>query len=91
MSANVTGHSTTTVRPHGVRVDLFSDDRPVPQADLGAKIDWTIKVDGRVAFHTKQNFDDHDVVRLHFKTGSGRHVVKVLKNGVMVQRTVVRF
>ena len=26
-----------------------------------------------------------------FTTGSGRHVIKVLENGVVAQRTVVRF
>ena len=90
-TANVEGRSTTTVRPHGVRVDLFSSAKPAPQVTLGAKVDWMIKVDGRVTFHTRQGFGDHDVVRQHFTTGSGRHVVKVIKNGVMVQRTVVRF
>lgn len=78
-------------RPHGVRVDLFSSAKPAPQVTLGAKVDWMIKVDGRVTYHTKQGFGDHDVVRQHFTAGSGRHVVKVFKNGAMVQQTVVRF
>ena len=91
VTANVLGYSTTTVRPHGVRIDLFSNAKPAPQAELGSKLDWKVKVDGRVTFQTKQTFGDHDVVRQPFTTGSGRHVVKVIKNGVMVQRTVVRF
>ena len=90
-TANVRGASTTTVRPHGVRVDLRSDAKPAPQAELGAKLDWKIKVDGRLQLHSKQGFADHDVYRQHFATGSGRHVVKVLKDNVVVQRTVVRF
>ena len=84
LTANVQGASTTTVRPHAVRVDLRSDAKPAPQAELGAKLDWKIKVDGRVAAHVKQGFGDHDVVRQHFTTGAGRHVVKVLKNNVLV-------
>ena len=91
VTANVQGSSTTTVRPHGVRVDLRSDAKPAPQAELGARLDWKVKVDGRVQLHSKQGFDDHDVYRQHFTTGSGRHVVKVLKNNVVVQRTVVHF
>ena len=90
-TANVQGHSTRTIRPHGVRIDLFSNAKPAPQAELGAKLDWKIKVDGRVTFHTKQGFGDHDVVRQHFTTGSDRHVVKVLKNNVVVRSFVVRF
>ena len=90
-TANVQGHSTKTIRPHGVRIDLFSNAKPAPQAELGAKLDWKIKVDGRVTFHTKQAFSDHDVVRQHFTTGSGRHVVNVLKNNVVVRSFVVRF
>ncbi len=91
LTANVTGASTTTVRPHAVRVDLRSDEKPASQAETGAKLDWKIKVDGRVIAHIKQGFGDHDVVRQPFTTGSGRHVVKVLKNNVVVDRTVVRF
>ena len=89
--ANATGTSTTTVRAHGVRVDLRSDPKPAPLAVLGAKLDWKVKVDGGVKLHIKQGFGDHAVYRQHFTTGSGRHVVKVLKNNVLVQKTVVRF
>ena len=48
VTANVLGHSTNTIRPHGVRVDLHSDAKPAAQAVLGAKLDWKIKVDGSV-------------------------------------------
>ena len=89
--ADAQGASTTTVRLHGVRVDLRSDPKPAPLAVLGAKLDWKVKVDGGVKLHIKQGFGDHAVYRQHFTTGSGRHVIKVLKNNVVVQRTVVRF
>ncbi len=88
---NVHGHSTKTIRAHGVRIDLFSNAKPATDTVLGAKLDWKVKVDGRLTFHTKQGFGDHDVVRQHFATGSGRHVVKVLKNNVVVRNFVVRF
>ena len=90
VTANVTGHSTKTIRPHAVRIDLFSNAKPAPQAVLGTKLDWKVKVDGRVTFQTKQGFSDHDVVRQYFKAGSGRHVVKVLKNNVVVRNFAVR-
>ena len=85
-----TGSSTTTVRPHGVRVDLRSDAQPAAQALLGTKLDWKIKVDGRTALHVKQGFGAHDVYRRTFATGSGRHVVKVFKNDVLVRTAIVR-
>ena len=85
VTANVTGHSTKTIRAHGVRIDLFSNAKPAPQTVLGAKLDWKIKVDGGVRLHIKQGFGDHAVYRQHFTTGSGRHVVKVLKNNVVVR------
>ena len=91
VTANVQGHSTTTIRPHGVRVDLFSDAKPAAQATLGAKLDWKIKVDGSVRLHIKQGFSDHAVYYDHFRTGSGRHTVKVYKNGRLVRTVVVRF
>ena len=46
VTANVHGHSTKTIRAHGVRIDLYSDAKPAPQTVLGAKLDWKIKVDG---------------------------------------------
>ena len=49
--ANVTGHSTKTIRPHGVRIDLFSNAKPAAETVLGKKLDWKVKVDGRVTFH----------------------------------------
>ena len=85
------GHSTTTIRPHGVRIDLFSDAKPAPQAVLGAKLDWKVKVDGHTKLHIKQGFGDHAAYYKHFTTGSGRHVVKVYKNGHLVRTVVARF
>ena len=52
---------------------------------------WKITVDGKVAFRTRQGFDDHDIVRQHFADGSGRHVVKVFKNDKLVRRVVARY
>ena len=90
VAVNVHGTSAITVRPHAVRVDLRSAAQPVNTV-LGTKLDWKVKVDGRVTFHTKQGFGDHDVYRAPFATGSGRHVIQVIKNGVVVRNRVVHF
>ena len=91
VTANVLGHSTKTIRPHGVRIDLYSDAKPAPQAVLGAKVDWKIKVDGSVRLHIKQGFSDHAAYYQPFRTGSGRHSVKVYMNGHLVRTVLVRF
>lgn len=91
VTANVLGHSTKTIRPHGVRIDLFSDAKPAAQAELGAKLDWKVKVDGSVRLHIKQGFSDHATYYNHFRTHSGRHTVKVYMNGHLVRTVVARF
>ena len=87
--ANVRGSSVTTVLPHGVRVDLRSQAQPANTV-LGNKLDWNIKVDGRIKFHVRETFGAHDVYSRTFATGSGRHVVKVFKNDVLVRTAIVR-
>jgi len=74
----------------GIRVDLRSDAKPSSQALLGAKLGWKISVDGRVTLSIKQGFSEHAAYTQYFRTGSGRHVVKVLKNNIVVKTTVVR-
>jgi hypothetical protein len=91
VTANVLGRSTTTIRPHGVRIDLFSKAKPAAQAELGTKLDWKIKVDGSTRLHIKQGFGEHAVSYQHFGTGSGRHAIKVFKNGHIVRSFAVRF
>ena len=91
VTANVLGHSTKTIRPHGVRIDLFSDAKPAAQAELGAKLDWKIKVDGSVRLHIKEGFSDHAVYYEHFSRGSGRHSIKVYMNGHLVRTVLARF
>ena len=66
-----------------------SEEQPTNTV-IGKKLDWEIKVDGRVNFETKQGFGDHDVFRRHFATGSGKHVVKVFKNDVLVRTVSIR-
>ncbi len=91
VTANVVGHSTRTIRPHGVRIDLFSYAKPAAQAVLGAKVDWKVTVDGHTKLHIKQGFSAHAAYYKHFNAHSGRHVVKVYENGHLVRRVVARF
>ena len=82
--------TATTVRPHGIHVDLRTSSKPGAQAVLASKIDWKIKVDGSVKLHVKQGFGEHASYDKSFKTGSGRHVVQVYRNDHLVRQVVVR-
>ena len=84
------GTSSVLVRPHGVRVHLRSEAQPA-NAVIGKTLKWRVKVDGRVVFRGSQGFSAHDVVRQHFAIGSGKHKIKVFRNGHRVQKVVVRF
>ena len=85
VTANVQGQSTTSVRPHGVHVDLRSGAKPAAQTVLGTKLDWKIKVDGSTRLHTKQGFSAHAAYYENFKTGSGRHVIRIYRNDHLVR------
>jgi hypothetical protein len=91
VTAPILGHWATTVRPHGVHVDLRTGSKPGAQAVFSAKLDWKIKVDGSVKLHVKQGFGEHAAYDTSFKTGSGRHVVQVYRNDHLVRTVVVRF
>ena len=88
--ANVRGSSAITVRPHGVRVDLRSQPQP-DNTVLGRKLHWVVKVDGHTVLNVREGFGAHDVARQHLATGSGKHRIQVLKNGVLVRNKVVKF
>ncbi len=91
VSAIVQGHATTSIRPHGVRVELRSDAKPGAQAVLGAKVDWKIKVDGSLRLHIKQGFSESAAYYQPFRAGSGRHSVKVYMNDHLVRTVHPRF
>ncbi len=91
VTANVFGQSTIALRPHGVRIDLRSYAQPATQTVLGTKLDWKIKVDGSVTLHIKQGFGAHTVYYQHFRTGSGRHVIRIYKNDHLVRTFAANF
>ncbi len=85
VTKDVTGYSTATkVTPRKVRLDLFSKDLKADQVE-GNRLAWTIKVDGRTAFSTKQHADDHDRWTRTFTKNTGRHTVELFKNGQLVR------
>jgi hypothetical protein len=68
-----------------------SRERPkVPDSVLGNELAWKVKVDGKTTVHVKQGFGAHYVYRRDFAANSGRHVVKVFKNDVLVRTGIVR-
>ena len=87
---DVHGTSSVVVRSHGVRVHLRSEAQPANTV-IGKTLKWRVRVDGRVVFRASQGFSAHDVVRQHFADGSGKHKIKVFKNGHRVRRVVVSF
>src|SRR3954471_2447488 len=86
---NVRGSSAILVGAHSVRVDLRSVVQPANTV-IGNKLDWKIKVDGRTVMHVKEGFAAHDVYRQQFAAHSGRHIIKVFKNDVLVRTATVR-
>lgn len=90
VTANVGGAATVTVRPHAVRFDFRSTSKPAPDATLGTKLDWKVKVDGKYVLHIKQAFADQDTFIQRFRWNSGKHTVKVFKNDVLVRSLIVR-
>jgi hypothetical protein len=91
--ADVTGSSsvTRTSLRHAerVRVDLTSNAQPAGTS-LAHRLDWKIVADGAIAFRTNQAFSDHDIWVARFHKHTGKHVVKVLANGKLVRKIVVR-
>lgn len=72
-----------------VTVNLVSTKLPDGTV-LGARLDWRITVDGATVFSTRQQADDRDGWTGRFAKKTGKHVVKVFKNGVPSRRLVVR-
>jgi hypothetical protein len=91
--ADVTGSFTDVAKQkkHGfnVKVHLDSDKMPAGKV-LGKRLEWKITVDGKAAFSTTQQFDDHDVWSTRFANHSGKHKVRVYQAGQLVKKIVVR-
>ena len=91
--ADVTGSFTDVAKQkkHGfkVKVHLDSDKMPAGKV-LGKRLEWKITVDGKAAFSTTQQFDDHDVWSHRFANHSGKHKVRVYQAGQLVKKIVVR-
>jgi len=82
---DVVGRSVAKkTRHHKVRVDMISAALPA-DATEGKRLGWKIKVDGRTAFGTMQHADDRDRWTGSFAKNTGRHTVKIFKNGDLVR------
>ena len=88
-AANVTG--SYTFEKDGRHVDIFltSNAQP-PNTTLGTKLVWKIKVDGNVKLRAEQGFSDYDKFKHTFTANSGKHSIKILKNGTLVKEITVK-
>lgn len=87
--ANVKARATVALKPRGIRIDMTSAAQPANTV-LGNKVEWVIKVDGVTAFKTRQAFNDHDTFIRAFAKDSGKHTIKIFKNGVQVRYAAIR-
>lgn len=91
--ADVTGSSSVVKASlrHSVRVriDLLSGPQPAGTV-LGHRLPWRIVVDGSTVFRTSQSFADRDVWTGRFAKHTGKHVVKVIEDGALARKVVVR-
>ncbi len=87
--ANVTGSYTKEKDGRQVKVFLTSDAQPA-NTTLGNKLVWKVKVDGNVKLRAEQGFSDYDKFKHKFAANSGKHTVKILKNGTLVKTIEVK-
>jgi hypothetical protein len=85
---NVHGRYATTIRPHRLRIDFYSEAQP-KHTVIGSRLHWVVKVDGRTRLDMRQGFGEHDVFSRYVTPG--KHRVVVYKNGVVVKNAVIKF
>ena len=73
----------------GVKVTLRTDPGAAGEV-VGKKVRWIVKVDNKKTADLTQGLGDKDVVAARFATGSGKHLVTIKKNGVVVRTIKVR-
>ncbi len=91
--ADVTGSFADVAKQkkHAVKVKVHLDSDMLPAGKvLGKRLAWKITVDGKKAFSTSQQFDDHDVWVARFANHTGKHKVRVYEAGHLVKKIVVR-
>jgi hypothetical protein len=91
--ADVTGSFTVAKRAlrRATKVSVQFDSAKQPaHTVLRSRLSWSITVDGSTAFSTSQQFDDHGVWSARFGRHTGKHTVRIIQAGHVVQKVVVR-
>ena len=88
-TADVTGSYSTKKDGRHVEVFLTSDAQPA-NTTLGDKLQWKIRVDDNVKLRAEQGFSDYDKFKHTFRANTGKHTVKIFKNGDLVKTMEVK-
>lgn len=89
----VTGTATvkTIVRPHVTVLKAhFSTDALGANEVQGATLRFKVKDNGKVIYRNQMGAGQKSAAKFTFPQGSGKHVVQVLKNGVVDSKTVIK-
>ena len=89
VKTDVTGYSHMKRSLRHTRIDLYSIVRP-DNVIRNKKLQWMIRVDRKTVFSVAQGFDNHDYWAQSFRKGSGKHLVRLFKNGTRVRSYYVR-
>lgn len=71
------------------KLTLSSVNQPA-DTEVGKRLGWTVKVDGKTVFSTQQQFGDSARWRHVFKKRTGKHAVTVIQNGKQLRTYKVR-
>ncbi|MGD9957923.1 hypothetical protein [Nocardioides sp.] len=84
VKTDVTGYSRAKRTLRHTRIDLYSITRP-DNVIRDKKLQWVIRVDRKTVFSVAQGFDNHDYWAQSFRKHTGKHLVRLFKNGSMVR------
>ena len=68
----------------------FSTDALGANEVQGAKLRFKVKDNGKVIYRNQMGAGQKSAAKFPFAKGSGKHVVQVLKNGVVDSTTVIK-
>lgn len=86
--ADVTGTVAKRVMAGGAKLIFRSAPTPTGYAQ-GRRLTWKIAYDGR-SKRIAQHAAERDVLRLAFRPGTGKHAIRVYRNGARVLKVIVR-
>lgn len=85
---DVVGKVTSAKVTRGVRLTFRT--RPVPAGATATKVRWTVLLDGRIRKTFSQGAADRRQLKVTSPARSGKHVVKVLRNGKPMKTVTYR-